>query len=274
MVRKSQIGAVTFDLWETLLFEEDGSNSQRTAVRCKNLADALNAVGIKSSEEQVKSAMDKTILALLKIWENNRDISHLGQLRLFLKRVNSPLKRLKKGWIKELSAAYVSPIFEVPPYLNPDAERLFEWLGNLNEQIGLICNTGLTPGAVLREFLRQKGVAELFDVTIFSDEVRIRKPDTRIFKLTARALNVKPDAIIHIGDNLTTDIWGAKNAGFKAIHLSSEEGHDRKAEADPDSLVSLSKRLGHLNIRQRSPDGSIHSLKDAIQAIEELEKPQ
>ncbi len=70
----NQIRAVTFDLWETLLFERDGANSLRTAVRCRNIATALNGFGVQSSLEQVDLAMKTAISTLITAWNKNKDI--------------------------------------------------------------------------------------------------------------------------------------------------------------------------------------------------------
>jgi len=267
------IKAVTFDLWETLLFEKNGASAQRTTARCKNLTNAFNKFGLDVSTEQVFSAMNETINSLLKVWDNNIDITHAEQLTLIIKNTAGESVKPKKEWITELSKAYISPIFEVPPYLNPDAEKVLHWLSNRNSRIGLICNTGLTPGTELRRFLSREGVAGYFDVLIFSDEAKIRKPDPEIFRLAAQKLRARPSEIIHIGDNLKSDVWGAKNAGFRAIHLAGAEGRDKKAESDPTSLVSLSRNLGHLRKEQIAPDKTITSLAMLIETIKEMETP-
>jgi len=263
--------AVTFDLWETLLFESYGANAMRSATRSRNVAKTLNKLGINTSLDQATSALNETVNELLKIWDRNKDITHLDQLQYVVKFASNGKVKLKKEWISELSSAYISSLFEIPPYLNPDALEVLQWLKNENIRIGIICNTGMMPGFGLRRFLSQIGIAEFFDQMTFSDEVGIRKPDPKIFHQTARELKTKPCETIHIGDNLKTDIWGAKNAEYKAIHLSSKEGHDRQAENDPKSLVSRSRNLGNLSTAPIAPDKAVSSLVMAIRAIKELE---
>jgi putative hydrolase of the HAD superfamily len=263
--------AITFDLWETLLFEKEGSNTVRTASRCQNVAKALNQLGITVSIDQVSLALKKTINSLLRLWDDNKDVSHSDQLRYVVKFASNGKARLKKDWILRLSSAYISPIFEVPPYVNPDAFNVIKWLKNRNKKIGIICNTGVTPGFAIRKLLTEQEIAEYFDQMIFSDEEGIRKPDPRIFRLTAGKLKTKPDQIAHIGDNLKADVHGAKTAGFKAIYLASKEGHDKTAQSDPTSLAFRSRNLGKITTRQLQPDKTISTLAMAIKAIEELE---
>jgi len=129
----------------------------------------------------------------------------------------------------------------------------------------------LTPGIALRKLLAEEGVAEYFDLMLFSDEAGIRKPDPAIFHLAASGLKMEPTEIVHVGDNLKTDVWGAKKAGFRAIHFRCEEGHDRIAEADPSSLVSISRRLGGLEAERIFADKTVSSLADVARVIEGLE---
>jgi putative hydrolase of the HAD superfamily len=268
---ESVIKAVTFDLWETLLFETIGSNNQRRIIRCRNLTEALNSLGLSVSAKQVELALDRTISSLVKLWDKNKDISHLGQIRLFIKYVSRGKLLLKDEWVNKISRAYVSPTFEVPPYVNPDACEIFEWLKSRGNPVGIICNTGMTPGTELRRLLSVMGVAEYFRAMIFSNEVGFRKPGRRIFTLAAQALSAEPKGIVHVGDNLKSDVWGAKNAGFRAIYLSGNVGRDRLAESDPKSLVTLSRNLGKLRLEEIQPDETIVSLSMVKQAIEKME---
>jgi putative hydrolase of the HAD superfamily len=268
--QESGIRAVTFDLWETLLFEEDGSDLQRRAIRRNRLTQLLNGFGLGVSVEEVETALKETIADLVKIWDKNKDVPHLDVIRIFFKYASRGRFSLKSEWLDELSKAYVSPLFEVPPYLNPDVGEVLQWLIEEKKRVGIICNTGMTPGAELRRFLSQAGVAKYFRVMIFSNEVGVRKPDRTIFTLTAKALNTRPRQIVHIGDNLKTDVWGAKNASFRAIHLSGTAGWDKVAESDPESLVYLSRNLGYATIENIQPDKTISSLLMLKDTIKEL----
>lgn len=265
------IKAVTFDLWETLLFEKDGASAERMAARCRNLCQTLNRVGVKASVAQVGDALNKMIFLLLEKWNRNEDVAHEDQIQLIFKNLAKESVMLKEKWINELSTAYVSPIFEVPPYLNADARTTLKWLKNRNRLIGLICNTGLTPGTALRRLLSEQGISDYFDLMVFSDEVGVRKPDSRIFQLAAKKMKVETCEIVHVGDNLKADVWGAKNAGLKAIHLLSDAGRDKIAEADPRSLVSISRNLGSLKKEHIKPDRIVTSLAKVREAIREIE---
>ena len=271
-LRQSKIKAVTFDLWETLLFEKDGWNLRRTKTRCNNLTQVLNRFGFKISSKQIGFAFKELTLWLESVWIRNREVTHLDQVRFIVKKASKGSIAVRGDLSSELSLAYVSAIFEVPPYLNPAAPKVLEQLKDQKKLIGLICNTGLTPGFGLRKFLTRENVGKYFDLMIFSDEIGIRKPDPGIFEMTAQRLRVKPHQIVHIGDRLKGDVWGSKNAGFKAIYLSTKIGRDRIAESDPASLIFISRKLNGLKKGQIVPDKTITSLAMVIEAIEDLDR--
>lgn len=268
---KPSVKAVTFDLWETLLLENNGWNLRRTNARCESLTQTLDKFGVKISVKQLALAFKKMTPWLESVWETNTDVTHLDQIRFIIKTASNGLVTIKEEWIDDLSSAYVSPFLEVAPYLNPDARRVLKWLKHRNKLVGLICNTGLTPGYGLRMFLRMEDIAQYFDLMLFSDEVGVRKPNPEIFQMATKRLKVKPFEIVHVGDNLKSDVWGAKNAGLKAIYLSTEVGRDRIAESDPTSLVSISRKINNLTKDQIVPDKTITSLAMAIEAIQELD---
>jgi putative hydrolase of the HAD superfamily len=266
------VKAVTFDLWETLLFERDGDSGRRSAARCSGVAEAFDRLGVHVPAEQVDSAMKQVIASLVKVWDSNVDVSHVEQLELLVRSCSKGSLALKNEWVEELSSAYVSPFFESPPYLNPDAISVLGDLAEAGKQIGLICNTGLTPGFALRRFLESEGALRYFDFLAFSDEVGFRKPDRRFFHVVARKLKIDPCSVVHVGNNLKVDVWGAKNAGFRAIHFVCEEGRDKIAEADPTSLVAQSRKLSTLKKEQIAADKTITSFNMITEAIEQLEK--
>jgi putative hydrolase of the HAD superfamily len=69
-----------------------------------------------------------------------------------------------------------------------------------------ICQTGRGSGAQ---------VSDVIDST----RVGAAKPDPRIFALALQRAGVAPEAAVHVGDMLSTDIAGAQAAGIAAIHL-------------------------------------------------------
>ena len=134
------IRAVTFDLWETLLFERNGASARRAGARCRNLAQALNSLGFRVSVEEMSVAISETISLMMTVWETNRDVACIDQIRLIIKKASKDSLELKREWINRLVFAYNSSVREIPPYLNPEAPKALEDLKKRHKSIGLICN--------------------------------------------------------------------------------------------------------------------------------------
>lgn len=60
-------------------------------------------------------------------------------------------------------------------------------------------------------------LAELFDVTVVSGELGVRKPDPRIYALTADRLGVPVDGCVFV-DDLAVNVRGAVAAGMVGVH--------------------------------------------------------
>jgi len=79
--------------------------------------------------------------------------------------------------------------------------------------IGLISNTDED----LRPFLARDGLLPLFDVVLLSFEVGRIKPDPEIFLEAARRLKLRPQDCVHVGDDVTYDVEGARAVGMTPV---------------------------------------------------------
>jgi putative hydrolase of the HAD superfamily len=105
-------------------------------------------------------------------------------------------------------------------------------------RLGLVCNTGRTPGRMLRVVLERLGLSPHLAVLTFSDEIGLRKPHAEIFLRTLGALGVEPREAVHVGDNLAADVAGARGVGMGGIHLCHPGGADPCA-SDVPSIARL-----------------------------------
>ncbi|OGL46900.1 MAG: hypothetical protein A2161_04980 [Candidatus Schekmanbacteria bacterium RBG_13_48_7] len=87
--------------------------------------------------------------------------------------------------------------------------------------LGIVSDTGMTPGRVLRKLLQKNNILDYFCCFSFSDEVGYYKPDSRIFHHALSCLGVAPGEACHIGDFIHTDIRGAKQIGMGAILIGN-----------------------------------------------------
>lgn len=72
--------------------------------------------------------------------------------------------------------------------------------------------------------------AGLFDSVVISGEVGLRKPDPRIFRLTARRLALRPQQCVFV-DDLAVNVRGAVAVGMVGIHHTSVEATVEELQA-------------------------------------------
>ena len=64
-----------------------------------------------------------------------------------------------------------------------------------------------------------------FDLTLRGGEHGRAKPHEDLFRQTARHFNISPHQLLHVGDNLQTDVQGAIQAGCQAVWLNLTQKH-------------------------------------------------
>ena len=102
-----------------------------------------------------------------------------------------------------------------PPFL-PGAVDVLRALRGRGLLIGLIMDTGTSPGRVIRELLRREGALPLFDWLTFSNETGMTKLRPQAYTRTLSALGVRASEALHVGDLPETDLHGAHRAGLAA----------------------------------------------------------
>lgn len=83
---------------------------------------------------------------------------------------------------------------------------------------------GITLG-VLSDFpvetkLKELGLDEYFNIKLSTEDVGFLKPDIRAFKYLKKNLAVAPQECVYVGDSVTKDINGSKNAGFTPLLIN------------------------------------------------------
>ncbi len=116
--------------------------------------------------------------------------------------------------------------------LQPGAAEVIPALAEAGVKLGLISDTGLTPGRFLVGFLERDGLLPYFSSLTFSDETGFPKPDPRMFHRTLAPLGVAPAEAAHVGDTPRTDIAGAQAVGMRAIRFAAAHDTDEPPAAD------------------------------------------
>ncbi|MYD33353.1 MAG: HAD-IA family hydrolase [Acidimicrobiales bacterium] len=86
-----------------------------------------------------------------------------------------------------------------------------------------------------------------FLLVVLAQDVRVAKPDRRIFQITAQRAGCPLAQLLHVGDSLEQDVAGACAAGAHTVWLNREGlSNDTgiKADYEISSLTDLPEILG------------------------------
>jgi HAD superfamily hydrolase (TIGR01662 family) len=83
--------------------------------------------------------------------------------------------------------------------------------------LGIIAN----QSEDILNLLEHSGINHFFKVNVISSQVKIKKPDLRIFLLALDRAAYKPEDCIMVGDRLDTDIYPANKLGMKTIRTTN-----------------------------------------------------
>jgi len=180
--------------------------------------EALIAEGYDISRSNLTALHDEAHAAYEASWRLGRQFTVDDAVDLIHQRLDGRLPERAKtlvlaGYSEAGHRATVTP--------SPEIATCLRALRRAGVRVGLISDIGLTPSAVVREMLARQDLLDLFDATIFSDEVGLYKPAKEIFELALTKLGgVDPSDAAHVGDRRRTDVAGARGAGMQAVRYT------------------------------------------------------
>jgi len=202
MVYILSIKVVSFDVWNTLL---DIDKFYRIiAVKISVLT--------KRNFEEIYSLMREAYKeALRERLEGRFKRIIIDSADYFAKKIGVEKDLLFKSLVKALSDE------DIKDLLYDDVVETLERLREKELKLAIIGNVMFWPGMVNRYILYKNNVLDYFDVTIFSDEINVIKPDKEIFEYIASSLNVRLNEMAHVGDSVEHDLAGAVLNGVLGI---------------------------------------------------------
>lgn len=221
------IRAVTYDCWGTLLKDRDWEGAWN-----KRLGALSRSLGIDEAEADT---------LLKEAWARHdeawKQVETFGPGRMAAYCLEAR-GIFDDDRIASLTREFEEASIEVGVEAVEGAAETMAALRDAQIRMGLVCDTGLTPGRVVRQLLEDCGLAEYLEVLCFSDEVGVPKPGSEIFEKALAGLGVTPPEGIHVGDLKRTDIAGAHHIG---MHTARFRGvHDDKSDV-PDSPIVLDR---------------------------------
>jgi putative hydrolase of the HAD superfamily len=207
--------AVTFDFWNTLVFEERGHlRGRRLAAWVGILEDA----GFAAERQLLEAAFDDSWQDYTQSWVANRQYQAAEAAEAIVEALGFEVPPAVRD---ELLVAFRDAGSEAELQLAPNVAGCIETLDRAGVRLGIVCDVGMTPSPVLRNHLDRHGLLDRFDHWSFSDEVGTYKPDRVIFEHALAGLGgVRPERAAHVGDLRRTDIAGAIGVGMTAVRYT------------------------------------------------------
>lgn len=213
------VRAITFDFWRTLF--RDAEVEERRLLR---VAACVEVLGLP--EEDIDEAMRVT-------WQEF-DRCHREEQRTLTPRdaVTMTCARLgvalDDGPAAKLCDVFATAIVHHSPVPIEGALEAVQ-AAAARVPVGLISDTGVSPGSSLSQLLARHGFLEHFDTLVWSDEVGVSKPQRAMFERAAAGLGVETSELLHIGDLEYTDIVGAHAVGAKAALFAGDNPRHKDA---------------------------------------------
>ncbi len=210
------IQAITFDLWNTLI-----TNKSHSEQRLQYFFQFLQEREIFIPFEDLKNAYDKKF-HFSEVTFEEIEFRHIYTVDRILNVLKEIKTEISKADLDHLRQEFESMMLQDPPQLKDGVKKTLEELVS-SYQIGLISNTGVTPGRILSKVLDGHDILDFFDVTVFSDESGFFKPHLKMFKMPLKKLKCKAQNAIHVGDILETDIKGANDYKMYSIWINDSD---------------------------------------------------
>jgi len=101
----------------------------------------------------------------------------------------------------------------------PEVVSVLRSFKNMDARMGIISNT-TNPVFMKEKEMQATGLKPFFEFAIYSSDIPYRKPHPSIFELAITHLDMSPEEILFVGDNISMDVVGAQGVGMKSAWLN------------------------------------------------------
>lgn len=218
------LAAVTLDYWNTLFVDVHGRERER--LREQILRDEVEALGPSLPRSAYAEAIQSGFDFFDRVWMHEQRTPRCAEtVDVILATLGA---RLPDDGRARVIDAFEQLLLEAPPEPMPGAVYTLPALAE-RYRLAVICDTGYSPGTVLRELLRRHDMLRHFSYLYFSNEHPVCKPHVQAFRHTLGELGVSPPFAAHVGDIQRTDIAGAQAAGMSAVLFIGANNHDARS---------------------------------------------
>ena len=123
------------------------------------------------------------------------------------------------------------------PY--PEVKEVLKKLKVKEYKLAILSNG--TP-ALLSELVKSSNLENIFDDLFSVEEVRIYKPDSKVYDLPIKKYQIKPDEVAFLSAN-TWDVSGGGNYGYNAIWVNRNNNIFDNLDYEPKNEIKNLKQL-------------------------------
>jgi HAD superfamily hydrolase (TIGR01549 family) len=233
-----ELEAITFDYWNTLVWEEVG---HMRGLRIEAWAGLLEEAGFACERTLLDAVFDQSWTRYVEHWTTNQQYQSVTAAEEMLERLGFEVPPSIK---RQLVESFTTIGAQATLHLTDGIEDCLRTIKAAGLKIGIICDVGMTASTYLRAHLDKAGVLELFDHWSFSDEVGHYKPSPLIFEHALAGLGgVAAARTAHVGDIRRTDVAGAKGMGMVAVRYTGVSDDHTQPEPEGDHVISHHRQL-------------------------------
>ena len=140
---------------------------------------------------------------------------------------------IDKGMKNELLSLYKI----LSPY--PEVKGVLENLKKKNFKLAILSNG--TP-ALLNKLVASSNLNNLFDDLFSIEEVKIYKPDSKVYDLPVKKYKIEPNEIIFLSAN-TWDVSGGGNYGYNSVWVNRNKSHFDILDYQPKNIIGNLSQL-------------------------------
>ena len=163
--------------------------------------DFFTCLSRQAEEYKAWSEISKRELPAVQIWRD-----------YYLKPYNIDIKRLEP--LAE-NLSYLYDYSRVRLRLRPCLKEIMVKLHGSGLTLGVISN--IISRTFVPRILQEYEIMKYMSCVVLSSVTGIRKPDPGIFRIAESELKMKPDELAYVGDTVSRDVIGTKNAGWRLM---------------------------------------------------------
>ena len=230
---RSGLQAVTFDYWNTLVYEDRGHLRGR---RLQAWAGILEEAGFPVERELLDAVFDASWEKYLEAWTANQQYRAVQAAEDIIEALGFDVPA---GVRETLMEAFGRAGDKAALHLTDGVARCLRILKDAGLRLGIVCDVGMTSSSTLKAHLDRHGVLDLFDAWAFSDEVGVYKPAPEIFAHALAGMGgVAAGHAAHVGDLRRTDVAGARAMGMTSVRYMGIFDDETQPEPEADHVIA------------------------------------